>query len=172
MTSFAKSASNLLAARDNRQEALERVLRSGQPAVVLSVLFLSLNIPGADKHLPGVEHLFSALRKAIAAEFSVQTEIEQADDALGPYALYQLHLPAAEVKRRCVTIEAAVPAFRLADLDVYAGDGQQVGRAEIDLPRRACLLCSQPAVDCMRVKRHDFAALVAHVHELLTPYRS
>lgn len=147
-------------------------MRAGQPAVVSSIVFLSLNVPGVDKCLSGTENLFSALRAAIAAAFPEGAELECRVDALGPYALYLIAQPASEVKRCCVAIETTTPAYRLADLDVYAPDGRQIGRREIGLSSRSCLLCPQPAVDCMRQKTHAFEALVARVHELLTPYRT
>ncbi len=175
MTSSAKSAGNFLAARDQRQEALERALntvRSGQPAVVSSIVFLSLNIPEADKSLPGSERLFSLVRESLRAAFPEVLVLEEACDALGPYALCRVDAEVATVKPQCVAIESAQPAFRLVDLDVYASDGLQVGRGELGLARRTCLLCPEPAVDCMRQRTHEFAALVTRVHELLTPYRN
>lgn len=175
LTSSAKSASNLLAARDNRQDALQRAcyrVRAGQPAVVSSIVFLSLNIPGADKALPGTERLFSALCETFHASFPQACVLEADNDVLGPFALFQVPATPEAVKRACLGIESAQPAFRLADLDVYTPDEQQIGRGELGLARRTCLLCSEPAVDCMRLRTHDFAALVNRVHELLTPYRT
>ena len=40
-------------------------MRAGPPAGVSSLVFLSLNVPGADKNPPGVEGLFLALHHAL-----------------------------------------------------------------------------------------------------------
>ena len=83
LTLSAKSASNFLAARDLRQEALERAWRAGQPAAVSCIVFLSLNIPGAEKNPPGVEGLFLALHHALLTAIPQALEIERTVDILG-----------------------------------------------------------------------------------------
>lgn len=172
LTSFAKSASNFLAARDNRQEAVARAWRAAPPAGVSSLVFLSLNVPGADKNPPGVEGLFLALHHALLTALPQALEIERAVDALGPYALYRVHAPGDAVKRACIGIENARPSHRLADLDVYVEGGHQIGRRALGLEARSCLLCPNPAVDCMRLGSHPFQDLLDRVHELLTPFRT
>ena len=71
------------------------------------------------------------------------------------------------VKRTCMTIEDSHAAARLLDLDVYMADGVQLGRAQIGAPARRCLLCDQPASDCIRLRRHPIQALQTHVNDLL-----
>ena len=77
-----------------------------------------------------------------------------------------------QAKRRCLTIEERDPAARLVDLDVYDRDGAQLGRAQLGLPTRRCLICGEAAVDCMREKRHPLEAIVARTDELLVTYRA
>jgi holo-ACP synthase CitX len=88
-------------------------------------------------------------------------------DALGPYAITGLDIEPLAAKRRCIVLEASHPAARLIDLDIYSAAGIQVDRACLDLPRRTCLLCSQPAVECIRAKRHSLDQVVRKVHALL-----
>jgi triphosphoribosyl-dephospho-CoA synthase len=66
-----------------------------------------------------------------------------------------------------VALEARDPAGRLLDLDVYRPDGTQVDRAQLGLPQRACLLCAEPARECIRAQRHSLAELQARVDTLL-----
>ena len=172
LTSFAKSASNFLAARDLRQEALERAWRAGQPAAVSCIVFLSLNIPGAEKNPPGVEGLFLALHHALLTAIPQALEIERTVDILGPYALYRVDAPGDAVKRACIGIENARPSYRLADLDVYVDGGYQIGRRALGFDARCCLLCPDPAVDCMRLGSHSLQDLLDRAHELLTPFRT
>ena len=90
-----------------------------------------------------------------------------ARDALGPYAILWTAGPADAVKRACIAIEDSRSAARLLDLDVYAADGNRLGRTGFSVPPRACLLCDRPAVDCMRLHRHSLDRVIDHAHRLL-----
>ena len=162
------SSSSYLAARDSRQDALARTLRAGHPAT----LFLSLNIPGADKVPPGAESLFVWMLNQLPAVLSGIVESSRFHDVLGPYAILGLDADPYAVKKACIHLEAGHPSSRLIDLDVYSADGRQVDRNTLGLPGRACLVCDQRAVDCIRAKRHAYRAVTKKVHELLAPFRS
>ena len=158
----------LLAARDARQQALARALQAAWPAT----LAISLNIAGADKAPPGAAALFAAVMRRLVDSFPQCVSLHHGDDALGPYALVGVALSAEQAKRRCLAIEEREPAARLVDLDVYGRDGVQLGRAQLGLPARRCLICGEAAVDCMREKRHPLEAIVARTDELLVAYRA
>jgi holo-ACP synthase len=168
LTSSAKSLPSLLAARDERQESLARVLRAGRPATV----FLSLNIPGGEKTPAGARALFTSFLSQLALVFPGSSPAYQALDALGPYAIISVDGDAVDAKRRCIVLETGDPAARLVDLDVYSAAGVQIDRRSLGLPARRCLVCALPAVDCMRSGRHPLAEVVARSHELLSPFRT
>lgn len=158
-----KSAAKFLAARDQRQELLSRALAAGRPAT----LFVSLNLPGPDKALPGATRLFRRGGAQIADAFPGSVLLAADWDALGHFALRVVDADPLAVKRLCIGIEEAYPAARLLDLDVYCSETGQIGRASLGLPARRCLLCAQPAVECMRLKRHPYTEVIAKVHALL-----
>lgn len=137
-----------------------------------ATLFLSLNIPGPEKAPPGAEALFSWVMRELVSAFPQRLVICETRDLLGPYAILGVDGDPSAVKRRCVDLESGQPASRLIDLDVYARDGAQVGRAALGLAARSCLVCDQPAVDCMRTGRHSFNETIGKVHELLAPFRT
>lgn len=166
--SSAKFASKLLAARDARQELLSRALSAGQPAT----LFVSLNLPGSDKAPPGATALFRRGSEEIADVFRGSVLVAADCDVLGHFALRVLDADPLAVKRLCIGIEESHPAGRLLDLDVYSPASGQIGRASLALPARRCLLCEQPAVDCMRTRRHAIGEVIAQAHELLAPFRA
>lgn len=168
MTLSDKSASSFLDARDARQDALAQTLSAGHSAT----LFLSLNIPGAEKSPPGSEAIFLWALGEFRTRFSGLAVTVHTRDALGPYAIIGLDSKPVAVKMCCIELEASHPAARLIDLDVYSASGMQISRSALDLPRRACLLCDQPAVECMRGKRHSFNEVIAKAHELLAPFRA
>jgi holo-ACP synthase len=152
-----------LQARDARQALLD----AHRPAAAASLVALSLNVPGPDREPPGALDLFGWAQARLAAAFPGARGIHQGRDALGPFALVAIDGDPAGVKLGCVAIEAAVPAARLLDLDVYRADGQPVGRGALGRPPRPCLLCQAAAVECIRLGRHPPAAVLERVHALL-----
>ena len=158
---------SLLDAREQRQAALLDVMRGGPEALV----FVSLNIAGRDKWPDGAEALFAwALRLALVA-CGQSSPAVLSHDALGCYAIV-VGTAALELKRRMVSIESADVAARLVDLDVYDASGIQIGRQQLGLAPRNCLLCAEPAVDFMRAKRHPVEEVIARTHELLSNFRA
>ena len=166
--SSARFAGSLLAARDARQALLTRALGAGRPAT----LFVSLNLPGPDKSPPGATALFRRGCAEIAETFPGSLLVAAERDALGHFALRVLDADPLAVKRLCIAIEESQPAARLLDLDVYAAEGVQIGRAHLGLPARRCLVCDQPAVDCMRTRRHAVDNVITIAHELLAHCRT
>jgi triphosphoribosyl-dephospho-CoA synthase len=162
-----KSARSFLAARDARQAALERALRQGCATTVL----LSLNIPGAQKMPPGAPALFRWALSAVHDEYPQSVVLENGVDALGGYAILGLAQPPLAVKTWCIGVETRLPAARLIDLDVYTPDGAQIGRQSLGLPARACLLCQEDAVECMRRQRHLPQEVVSQAEAHLAPWR-
>lgn len=172
-----KFAAELLAARDRRQAALGAVLQGAAPAT----LCLALNIPGPDKMPPGAPAVFAwALRAAMLHFPGLRLHLRD-HDALGPYAIATLTDDAERAKRRCLAIEDSHPVARLVDLDIYVGESapggaaefpplRQVDRKSLGLPARPCLVCAEPAVDCMRRRRHPYPELIGHAHELLRAF--
>ncbi len=163
-----KFAGKLLAAREARQELLFRALSAGRPAT----LFVSLNLPGPDKSPPGATGLFRRACAQIAETFHGSLLLATDRDALGHFALRVVDADPLVVKRLCIAIEESQPAGRLLDLDVYSAQTVQIGRSNLGLPARRCLVCDQPAVDCMRARRHAVGEVIAQAHALLVPFRA
>ena len=146
---------------------LDRHVATGNPAT----LFVTLNIPGVVKDPPGAGKLFAWSLDKLAALHPGQEILEHGRDLLGCYAIIGIQEPAVDVKHGCITLETSLPAARLLDLDVYDDQGRQIDRARLSLPARTCLICNQPAVDCIRLQRHSVMELSDTIHELLAPYR-
>lgn len=166
--SCAALRSELLAAREARQQLLAEFLPAGRGALVA----LALNLPGADKAPPGASGLADFARQGLQGLLPKVRCLHRGEDALGPFALFRTTLEARWAKGLAVGLEESVPAARLLDLDVYTPDGRQFDRAQLALPPRPCLICALPAVECMRCRRHSPAALERAVHALLSPFRT
>jgi holo-ACP synthase CitX len=161
--SYAKLRSELLRARDVRERSLQAVLARGT-----NVVFLSTAIPGADKTPAGGSELFDWALQALE-NFPGAVELgELGCDALGHYAILNLPWPASRIKLACVALEEQFPVTRLLDLDVYDASGNQLGRTELGLPPRRCLVCSHSAGECIRLRRHDPTVVIEHAHRLLS----
>lgn len=160
---YAKLKTDILAARDARQEALEEVLARGEEVT----LFLSLGIPGGNKRPPGAQRLFHWARQSLMAAYSQLRELRIGGDALGPYSLLAGSVDPKELKRGCVEMEDSFPASRLLDADVYTASGVAVDREALQLGQRSCLVCEAPAKECIRLSRHPYAELVRKTDELL-----
>jgi holo-ACP synthase len=166
--SFGKFVNSLLAARDRRQEVLSGALGNRSAATVV----LSLNIPGPVKSPPGSRAVFSWAAGRLLETFpQLRCYCDEAD-LLGFYAIFFTRLDPLAAKRACVAVEESHPAARLIDLDVYSANGVQIGRNDLALPPRNCLVCSNPAVECMRLKRHPYDEVIGKAHGLLTSFRT
>jgi holo-ACP synthase CitX len=161
--SFVKLRSEIIAARDRRQLLLKERFLGGY----LTTVFLSLNIPGAEKNPHGATALFSWALRRLLGEFPESANLLESSDSLGPFAMISLNREAVEVKRRCIAMEGAQPFARLVDLDVFMGEGCQVDRAALGLLPRPCLICDQAAIDCIRLRRHAFEEVLERSDELL-----
>jgi triphosphoribosyl-dephospho-CoA synthase len=155
-----------LGARDARQQDLLRALAHPAAAGASSVLFFSTNIPGPEKLRPGLAGLAERALAILAEALPLEVLLSRTD-LLGPFYLACTSASCEEAKRAAVALEARDPAHRLLDIDVYRRDGTQVDRALLGLPPRACLLCSEPARECIRIQRHSLAELQARVDALL-----
>jgi len=131
----------------------------------------SLAIPGARKAPDGADSLFEWAVAEATQGLPGARRVHVTTDFLGPFELWCTSEDAAAVKRRCVAVEAATPAARLVDLDVYSPEGTPVDRASLDLPARRCLCCDEPARDCIRAGRHALADVVASALRLLADLR-
>ena len=157
----------ILAARDERQKLLDRCAAQHRAP---STLFLAANIPGPRKHRPGLARLLDAgrdrLREAIGLEL-----VGSRRDLLGPCFIGVSPVPPRDAKRAAVAAEAGLASGRLLDIDVYAPDGAQVDRAALGLPPRPCLVCAEPARECILLGRHGPAELQDRVEALLEAWR-
>jgi holo-ACP synthase CitX len=138
----------------------------------VTLVTASLAIPGTEKAPAGAAELMAWAVEALARGVPDARRLGATWDALGPFELWSAAGDAALVKRRCVALEAATPAARLIDLDVYSPEGTPVDRAALDLPARACLCCAEPARDCIRAGRHPGAEVVARALDLLAGFRA
>jgi triphosphoribosyl-dephospho-CoA synthase len=160
--------SDFLDARDARQRELDHTLGEARPEDAASFLFVSTNVPGADKHRPGVSRLLRNAIELLQQAIGLRVLLSR-QDILGSFCIACSNRPPIDVKRATMVIEERDFSARLLDIDVYGSNGTQVDRASLGLPPRTCLLCSAPARECILLRRHSQVELVERVDSLLRP---
>jgi holo-ACP synthase/triphosphoribosyl-dephospho-CoA synthase len=149
-----------------RRLSLARALPSGG-----SLLTLTLRLPAALR-LGGAfdgaaRELFRALEaEARQAGISILfSEFRAAAD--GPEGWLSLGIGAREAKDLALGVEKEHPWGALADIDVMDREGRAVGRADLGLPPRTCLVCGAPGAVCAAGAVHDPSELRAAAEAVL-----
>jgi len=88
----------------------------------------------------------------------------------GPEALYVVDTPSEVLKSAVMDLEERHPMGRLWDIDVIASTGTPLSRAGRGKPRRACLLCSRPAHECGRSRRHSLPELINTIGRIVNDF--
>ena len=154
------------------RELREQRRQQASQCMAQTLIQLSLNIPGADKCPPGAEQLFGWGLRQVLELLPLVESCSYGDDLLGPWALLGTCQNSRQMKRQTVALENATVAGRLLDIDIYDPEGRQLGRSELRLPPRRCLICDNAAVDCIRQQLHSPYELKVRIDELLAPFRA
>ncbi|MFO7812876.1 MAG: citrate lyase holo-[acyl-carrier protein] synthase [Pelovirga sp.] len=160
---YAKLRSDILAARDERQRALEQLAGGDCRTLIL----LSLNLPGRDKPITSFSPLFSWGEQQLKYHIEDLEPVTRQTDILGPWALYAGSLTAAAAKQIGCMIEESCAAARLLDIDVYNNNAAPYHRQQLGLPPRPCFVCAAPATECIRLGRHSSQELQRYLECLL-----
>lgn len=158
----ASGLSDVLAAREARV-ARRAAIQAAHPSAVL--VGVTLVLPGEDKHPLWAEAVFAeAMRAAHNAADRVGATLvwdERSTGAAGLEGLVAMTgRDAPAVKSVLVCAEDHHPRGRLWDLDVTAS-GVPLGRSDLGIPPRSCLVCHAPAAVCARSRAHPLSEVVA-----------
>lgn len=160
---MAFSLLEILEAREQRALRQQELLRESS----LPLVCFTLNIPGPEKDGPLIRKGFQLglrfLVKALGPHIRHQ---ESRLTAAGWEAFLPVALEPADLKRITAHLEDRIPGGRVFDMDVLTPSGK-MGRRELGLPERKCLLCEHPAVVCGRSRAHQLAELEAETAKLL-----
>ena len=160
----------ILSARERRWQLRRNLARSTGRAVVCC----SLVIPGGDKIPYWSDMVFrrllrdisSALRKKSLSDSLLRDETTPD----GRFVLLSVGGDPREIKKICVRVEDEHPLGRLADFDVMCENATALGRSDLGLPPRQCLVCSAPAMECIRSRRHSLPETMEQVHKIIEQF--
>ena len=152
--------------------AVQADLRSLYQAAAVSI---SVNMPGTVKYDRNtqalIEYALSRLQELFAAEGFLMLETRRLHAVAGPAAVLAVAEDAAAIKRLAVQVEQEQPFGRLLDIDVFDAAGRQLSRDAVGLVGRRCFVCNEPAILCIRGRRHEVQEIAAAVAMLLEDFR-
>jgi holo-ACP synthase CitX len=160
---YAKLRSDILAARDLRQDSLVQLAAADSRTLIL----MSLNIPGRDKITIRFRPLFDWGEQQLRSRIEDLEPIIRLTDVLGPWALYASSLTAAAAKHIGCMIEESCAAARLLDIDIYDSNAAAYHRQQLGHAPRPCFVCPAPATECIRLGRHSPKELQRYLDRLL-----
>ena len=152
----------LLESRDRRaaRQAELLSLHHGRTLLCLTVM-----LPGPVKRSDVSLKIASAAVSAVRSSFSPLFE-ELRDLDTGYEAYFMVDIDPISAKRQAVSLEETHPLGRLFDLDVITADGP-LGREELGLPVRKCLICGKPVRECMRTRAHSTQELLSAIDSVI-----
>lgn len=158
---------NILQDREKRYcEILSLLSEYGAP-----VICGKINYPGNDKNTLEAQKAFQILQELLTEKFtenSIFTQTLSGDD--GSSILIATSLNPLEAKKISVALEANHPLGRIFDIDVYGGEGVSIGRENLGMKSRGCIICGEDARICMRMGNHSLQEVVNKVKQLIHDY--
>ena len=127
-----------------------------------------MQLPGPEKRNALSLKIARAGVEAIEKRFN-PVFMETNDLETGFEGFFVIDGQSLEVKRAAAELEDTHPLGRLMDLDVIGPEGP-IGRADIGLQERRCLICEKPARYCMRAGSHTHEELMAKIKQLVSSY--
>ena len=170
MTTQPVTLEQVLQTKEERA-AVQAELRRRYQAAVVSV---SVNMPGQVKcdrdTLALIEYALARLEVLFAAVGIRTSETRRLPAVAGPAAVLAVAGDAALLKQLAVQVEQEQPFGRLLDIDVFDAAGIQLSRDAAGQAGRRCFVCDEPAILCIRGRRHDAQAVAAAVAKLLEQF--
>ena len=159
----------LLLSRDARA-ARQRQWLEAFPGQTL--LCLTVQPPGPEKRTHESLVIGEAGLEALKELFGSRVKQWEAWDLETGYEAFLLvDYPPQASKRTAVQLEQTHPLGRLMDVDVLWGfPPQAVGREQLGLPPRQCLLCPREVRFCMRAGTHTKEELLQRIRTMVKNY--
>ena len=152
---MAASLLEILEAREQRVLRQKELLAQEN----LPLVCFTLNIPGPEKDSPLIQKGFQLglrlLENALGAHIQHR---ESRLTAAGWEGFLRVDRVPEKLKRITAYLEDRFPGGRVFDMDVLTPTGK-LGRAELGISERKCLLCEKPAAICGRSRAHSLDSL-------------
>ncbi len=163
---------DMLGARENRQEKQLHLLSANNSLTLVSV---TMNIPGSVKVIPEITQLFDYFFEELVFFFNdylISKELNYYKTGHEGYLL--LDKENKSVKRQLIQLEETATFGRLFDLDVVNlvdGNITLLSRKNFDLEPRKCFICMEDAKVCGRNRTHSVEELQIAISEYIEERR-
>ncbi len=158
----------LLDAREERWR--RRLQKAARLPSGFSLVTLTLRMPAPlrlrDDWAERAREIHRALLESFEGEGFLLSREEFYLGPDGPEGYWVVSGEAAEVKKGAIGFEERHPLGPLADADVMDPSGQTVGRSDLSLPQRRCLLCGRGGAECTRERTHPREEIEERVESL------
>lgn len=156
--------SNILNDREKRYYKILSFIEQYQLPVVCG----KINYPGQDKNTPEAQRAFEVLQQLILSSFTAHSmDCETLSGHDGKSILMPVNLSPKEAKKKALELEKSHPLGRIFDIDVYIEGGKSIGRSDMGLESRKCLLCGKEARLCIREQKHTVHETMEQVNGLI-----
>lgn len=162
----------VLGAKDKRVAMQQAIFKKYPTQTLVDV---NLNIPGPIKNNRYLEKLFKAGIKNLLTDFDKQNFsyklVAQWHEDTGAEVFYVFDEEPEKVKLTCINFEDNSPIGRLFDADVLVKDKKMaLSRKDLGQKVRKCFLCSRPAKECARSRRHSVKEMQDYISKLYWQY--
>lgn len=160
----------ILMSRENRVKKQKKLIQKYR----CSLISFTLNIPGPTKDSLLYREIHGAGMKAILTLLKSQSRRIIFDEVLnnltGPEGYICVDIEPMELKSNVIKIEENHELGRLFDFDIIDKAHNSISRRDMNIPPRKCLLCSEEALVCKRMKKHTLQELINKVNTIADEY--
>ena len=157
----------ILEDREKRYNELLLILKTYK----MTVLCGKINYPGEDKNTEDVQLAFTILARLLTKKFSSYLKHMKIINGLdGPAIMMVLDMSAFEAKKKAVKIEALGDIGRVFDIDIYTENGSSIGRSDINMETRKCIICGEDGRICTKIRKHPLEEVIAAFNDVIRDF--
>lgn len=164
---YAELRNSILKARQQRWDTLLTMAENLENGCIITI---AGNAAGATKDSPVLRGLISHAEMRMVDDAKALA-LGAYGDAAGYIVFMRSPLTMVKAKEKAVSIEHEHEWNRLLDIDIYGRNGSSADRSTMGLAPRRCLLCGEPAADCIRTQRHDYCDIIGETERLLKGFQ-
>ncbi len=157
---------DILDARENRAYLQEKLIKKFN----LPILVIRANYPGIDKNNKITKYIVETIYSTILLRIS-STNTEKIDSFEGPIYLLSADTSPFKLKKIAVDIETIHPLGRLVDIDTLDLNNHTLSRTDLGYSPRRCFICSDPAHNCVRSRKHSLEEILEYIEKKVLNYK-
>lgn len=158
----------VLADKDKRV-AMQNAIFEKYPDQVL--IDIKMNIPGPIKNNTYIKQLFDFGIDRFTKDFNTKKYnlnlVASWNEDAGAENFYIVDEDVKNIKLACIEFEDQTELGRLFDADVLMKNKKMaISRKDLNLPVRKCFICSRPAKECARSRKHSVDELQTYISSI------